>query len=149
MTATIPQTASTPAPAYSEPVTTVGKTGPGYTVDPYAGETAETFFLWKLIIWLVLKMTGIRLEEGGFCSTYREWHIGMEGAWAGIRAPQLADIPECPPLWADEALYYKGFAIVFNVGKIYGSAGAATLAGTLATLKPETISGILALLFQS
>lgn len=120
----------------SKTMAEITKTGPGYSFDPYKDETAETFIVWKIIMWLASKFFGIKLDEGGFCSTYREWHILWEGAWAGIKAPQLADIPECPPLWASEegyeAQYYKGAAIVCNVAKCYGTASAATLVAVFA-----------------
>ena len=105
----------------------------GYEFDTYddPSEREEVFFLWKLIMWVFAKFFQIKLPEGGYCSTYREWHIAWEGIWAGIKAPQLADIPECPPRWMDECLYYRGHATVSNVLKIYGFAGVASGFGTL------------------
>jgi hypothetical protein len=105
----------------------------GYEYDTYddPSEREEVFFLWKLIMWAFAKFFGIKLPEGGYCSTYREWHISWEGIWAGIKAPQLADIPECPPRWMDETLYYRGHATVANVLKIYGFAGVAGAFGTV------------------
>ena len=100
------------------------QTGPGYTEDPYdtPGERAEGFFIGALIgkvVGWVGKKLGIATldDETGFLSTYREWHISLAGAWAGLRAGTFADIPDCPPLWTDEIQYYRGFAAFFNVVK--------------------------------
>jgi hypothetical protein len=105
--------------------------------DPYdtPGERAEGFFVGKIIG----KFTG---ETDGFCSTYREWHILLAGIWAGMKAAQFADIPECPEYWADEAQYYHGGALVSNVAKIYGTSAGATLAGVFLWLNS---SGLLKL----
>lgn len=99
--------------------------------DPYdtPEERAEGCFVGKIAN-MVLKAFGLSDPEG-FCSTYREWHIFLAGIWAGLKAAQFADIPECPPMWEDEQQYYKGGAIASNVAKIYGTAGGASLIGAL------------------
>lgn len=101
---------------------------PGYNYDPYKDEGGECDdFISKFFN----KYTG----AGGLLSTWRERHIVIAGIWAGLRAPQFADIPECPPLWMDEVQYYRGAALISNVLKIYGTSAAATLIGTFVTLK--------------
>lgn len=84
----------------------------GVDYDPYdaADERAEGFFLGKIFA----KVTG---ETDGFISTYREWHVMVQGAYAGFRAATLGAVPTCPPLWQDEAQYYEGAAMVTNVIK--------------------------------
>ena len=87
-------------------------TGPGYTTDPFntPEERAEGFFVGAF----VGKFTG---EKDGFLSTYREWHILLAGISAGARAKTLENVPECPPLWADEMQYFNIPAMVVNVIK--------------------------------
>jgi hypothetical protein len=127
----------TPAPQYSPPVTVTAATGrPGYDFDPYdtPGERAEGFFIGKLfggILAKIGKVLGIATLDDpcGFLSTYREWHISLAGAWAGLRAGTFADIPECPPLWTDEIQYYRGFAAAANVLKCQWPTVAVVLLG--------------------
>jgi len=102
---------------------------PGYNYDPYKDEGWECDDLYTKFI---MKYTG---TTGGLFSTWRERHIAIAGLWAGLRAAQFADIPECPPLWMDELQYYRGMALISNVIKIYGTSAAATLAGVLIALK--------------
>ena len=83
---------------------------PGYNFDPYKYENGEVEDGISLFF---VKWTG----PGGLFSTWRERHIAIAGAWAGLRAGTFADIPECPPLWMDEIQYYRGAAMVFNVIK--------------------------------
>ena len=123
------------SPATSQPQPAEGKLWrPGYEYDPYnsPGERAEGMFIGVL----VGKFTG---ETDGFCSTYREWHIFVQGLYAGFRAPQLGAVPECPPLWEDESQYFEGAAMIANVGKIYGTSTLATLAGAVVALKGSGI----------
>jgi hypothetical protein len=84
----------------------------GYDYDPYdsPGEKVEGFFLGTIIG----KLTG---ETDGFISTYREWHIFLQGMYAGFRAPTFGAVPECPPLWGDESQYFNSAAMVCNVIK--------------------------------
>ena len=83
---------------------------PGYNYDPYKDETAEDFFIGKLIS----KVTG---DPYGFLSTAREWHIFLAGIAAGARARTLENVPECPPLWRDEKQYFDTPAMITNVIK--------------------------------
>jgi hypothetical protein len=101
---------------------------PGTNYDPYKDEGGETD---DVISQFFAKFTG----PGGMFSTWRERHIAISGVWAGLRAPQFADIPECPPLWMDEAQYYRGAAMIANVVKIYGTSALASLAGMIVALK--------------
>lgn len=105
-------------------------TGPGYTTDPYntPEEHAECDDA-------ISKFTAQWTGPGGLLSTWRERHIAINGIWAGLRAPQFADIPDCPPLWVDEVQYYRGAALISNVAKIYGTSALATLAGGYVALK--------------
>jgi hypothetical protein len=100
-------------------------------VDPYdtPGERAEGCFVGAIVSGILRKF-GL-IDVNGFCSTYREWHILQAGIWAGFKAGQLADIPECPAYWQDEAQYYHGGAMIANVAKIYGTSGLATLGGVV------------------
>lgn len=121
--------ASTPAPEYSPPAVSAVPAGrPGYDFDPYdsPGERAEGMFIGRMIG----KVTG---ESGGFCSTYREWHILLAGVSAGFRSPILGQVPECPPLWQDEAQYFNSAAMVANVIKCQAPTAALVLAGAVAT----------------
>ena len=101
---------------------------PGVTFDPYKEEGGE---LDDAIAKFFAQWTG----AGGLFSTWRERHIAIAGVWAGLRAPQFADIPECPPLWMDEVQYYRGAAIISNVIKIYGTSAVATICGMIIALK--------------
>lgn len=101
---------------------------PGYNYDPYKEEGGECS---DFISMILNKYTG----AGGLFSTWRERHIAIAGVWAGLRAPQFADIPECPPLWMDEVQYYRGAALISNVAKIYGTSAVATLIGGAVALK--------------
>lgn len=96
----------------------------GYDFDPYddAGERAEGMFVGKLIG----KFTG---ETDGFCSTYREWHIFLAGISAGLKAGTLSAVPDCPPLWQDEAQYFNTPAMIANVVKCQWPTVALVLAG--------------------
>lgn len=105
----------------------IQQTGPGYTVDPYKDEGGECD---DAIAKFFARFSG----PGGMFSTWRERHIAISGVWAGLRAAQFADIPDCPPLWMDEVQYYRGMAMIANVVKIYGFSAAATLFGTLVAL---------------
>jgi hypothetical protein len=101
---------------------------PGYNYDPYKGEEGECDdFISKFFN----RYTG----AGGLLSTWRERHIAIAGVWAGLRAAQFADIPECPPMWMDEVQYYRGAALISNVAKIYGTSAVATLTGAFVALK--------------
>jgi hypothetical protein len=100
---------------------------PGFNYDPYKDEGGEVE---DGITLLLLKWTG----KGGLFSTWRERHIAISGVWAGLRAAQFADIPECPPLWMDEVQYYRGAALISNVAKIYGTSAVATATGIYLTL---------------
>lgn len=105
--------ASEPAMAVAAPEVSTGTTAKlGYTYDPYdsPGEHVEGFFLGKIFG----KFTG---ESDGFISTYREWHIFVQGLYAGFRGKTFGDVPECPPLWLDEAQYFEGAAMFANVIK--------------------------------
>lgn len=84
----------------------------GYDFDPYdsPGEHAEGMFVGEIVNRFVS-------DPSGFCSTYREWHIMLRGAYAGFRGKTFGDVPKCPPLWQDEAQYFEGAAMVFNVIK--------------------------------
>ena len=132
---------SPPIPSAS-PATAASSTGPanyiagsgtgsgaGSMVDPYDSpeERAEGCFVGAIASGILAKF-GL-IDVNGFCSTFREWHIFQAGIWAGFRAGQLADIPECPEYWQDEAQYYHGGAMLANVAKIYGTSGLATLGG--------------------
>jgi hypothetical protein len=117
--------ATTVTVPYSPPVTVTATTGrPGYDYDPYdsPGERAEGMFIGKLIG----KFTG---EADGFCSTYREWHIFLAGISAGFKAATLGQVPDCPPLWQDEAQYFNTPAMVANVVKCQWPTAALVLAG--------------------
>ena len=85
----------------------------GYDFDPYDSEAerAENSFLPAA---LLSKLTG---DPAGFCSTSREWHILLAAIPAGLKAGTLENIPECPPLWQDEAQYFTTPAMVANVLK--------------------------------
>lgn len=109
---------------------------PGYDYDPYdaPGEKAEGFFVGVLfgkVLGFIGRKIGIETldDPSGFLSTYREWHISLAGAWAGLRAGTFADIPDCPPMWIDEIQYYRGFAAFFNVLKCQWPTVAVVLAG--------------------
>lgn len=148
---------STPAPQYSplgtatattasgpalnlvappSPITSPAERRPGHNYDPYdsPGERAEGFFVGilfgKLLGWLG-KLLGIATldDPSGFMSTYREWHISWRGAYDGFRSKTFGDVPECPPLWQDEAQYYEGFAMFFNVVKCQWPTVAAAIIG--------------------
>lgn len=116
--------ASTPTPAYSTPVATTVTGRPGYEYDPYdsPGERAEGMFVGTFIG----RFTG---ETDGFCSTYREWHIFLAGISAGFKAPTLGQVPDCPPLWQDEAQYFNTPAMVANVVKCQWPTVAAVIMG--------------------
>lgn len=123
--------APTPKPA------PVGR--PGYDFDPYdtLGERAEGFFVGvlfgKLVGWVGRAVGFPTLSDpNGFLSTYREWHISLAGAWAGLRAGTFADIPECPPMWTDEIQYYRGFAAFANVIKCQWPTVAVVVGGIVA-----------------
>lgn len=73
--------------------------------------------------------------ENGLFSTWRERHIAIRGGAAGLRAPQLSQVPECPDMWKDEGQYWDGCGMICNVAKIYGSASIATMMGALIALK--------------
>ena len=108
------------------------QTGPGFTEDPYKDEHAECDdFISKIFE----PYTG----KGGLFSTWRERHIAISGIWAGLKAAQFADIPDCPPLWSDEIQYYRGAAMISNVIKIYGTSAGATLVGVIGGLKATGI----------
>jgi len=107
----------------------VQQTGPGYTFDPYKDEGGECD---DIISRTLLKYTGMSC---GLFSTWRERHIAISGVWAGLRAAQFADIPDCPPMWMDEVQYYRGMAMIANVIKIYGFGAAAALFGAFVGLK--------------
>lgn len=127
---------ATPAPSYSKPVTTTVTGRPGYEYDPYdsPGERAEGFFVGilfgKLLGWLG-RLLGIATldDPNGFMSTCREWHISWRGAYDGFRSKTFGDVPKCPPLWQDEAQYYEGFAMAFNVLKCQWPTVAALIMG--------------------
>ena len=106
----------------------------GYDYDPYdtPGEKVEGFFVGNLIG----KFTG---ETDGFLSTYREWHIFVRGAYAGFRGPTLGAVPECPPLWRDEAQYFEGSAMVTNVLKCQWP----TVVAGIVAIGAGTYSGII------
>ena len=108
------------------------QTGPGYTTDPYKDEGGECD---DAISRFFARWTG----PGGLLSTWRERHIAIAGVWAGLRAAQFADIPDCPPLWYDEIQYYRGAALISNVAKIYGTSAVATLTGAFVALKTTGI----------
>jgi hypothetical protein len=74
----------------------------GYEYDPYSTreERAEILHV------------GSWTYDGQF-SNYREIHIGIAGAYAGLRTKTFEDLPKCPPLWGDEAQYYEGLAAIF------------------------------------
>ena len=118
----------------------VGKMG--YDFDPFdsPGEKVEGFFIGTIIG----KFTG---EGDGFLSTYREWHIFIQGMYAGFRAPTLGAVPECPPLWQDEAQYFEGAAMVTNVIKcqwptVVAAIGAIGLGSYTGIIPPGTLSSI-------
>lgn len=97
---------------------------PGYDYDPYdsPGERAEGFFVGalfgKALSWIGPRIGIATLDDpSGFLSTYREWHISIQGLYAGFRAKTFGDVPECPPLWSDESQYFEGFAMFANVVK--------------------------------
>ena len=124
----------------SKPPTTAGKMG--YDFDPFdsPGEKVEGFFIGTMIG----KFTG---ETDGFLSTYREWHIFLQGMYAGFRAPTLGAVPECPPLWQDEAQYFQGPAMVANVIKCQWPSlavgiGAIGLGSYTGIIPPGTLSSI-------
>lgn len=102
----------------------------GYTFDPYKDEGAECD---DIISHLFEPMTG----RGGLFSTWRERHIAIAGASAGFRAGTFSNVPDCPPLWQDEAQYFNGMAMVINVVKcqwptilvVLGLLGAKTVTG--------------------
>ena len=115
----------------------------GYDFDPYdsPGEKAEGMFVGTIIG----KFTG---EADGFCSTYREWHIFWQGAYAGFRAKTLGDVPTVPPLWQDEGQYYEGAAMLFNVVKcqwptVVAAIGAIGLGSYTGVIPPGTITNVL------
>lgn len=124
---------STPTPSPPAPVppqvTPARTSGAGYSYDPYDSpeERAEGCFV-ASIANILLGSFGLQ-DPGGFCSTYREWHVFNAGIWSGLKAKQFADIPDCPPLWEDEIQYYRGGAILSNVAKIYGFSASAALVG--------------------
>ncbi len=84
--------------------------GPGYTFDPYADEGNQTTFF---SAW-ISKFTG---QPDGFLSSYREWHIFVNAIAAGLKAPILENVPECPPLWWDEKQYWDLPAMFANILK--------------------------------
>jgi len=75
---------------------------PGYEYDPYdnPAEHAE-----------ILTFRGRVIYDGLF-STWREIHIGIRGAYAGLKTGTFEDLPECPPLWEDEGQYYEGISAI-------------------------------------
>lgn len=109
---------------------------PGYDFDDYdtPGERAEGFFVGvlfgKLLAWIG-RLLGIATldDPSGFLSTYREWHIFIQGLYAGFRAKTFGDVPECPPLWSDESQYFEGAAMFANVVKCQWPTMALVLAG--------------------
>jgi len=94
------------------------KTGAGYTTDPY--DTPEEKAECKDLITKVFAWTG---KDGTF-STWRERHVFIRGAVAGLKAPALENVPNCPPMWDDEGQYWDAAAMGFNVGKIICYSGA-------------------------
>jgi hypothetical protein len=119
---------ASPAPEYSPPVTVTAATGRlGYDYDPYdsPGERAEGFFIGKLIA----KFTG---EPDGFLSTTREWHILLAAIPAGLKAGTLSAVPDCPPLWQDEAQYFNTPAMIANVVKCQWPGVVTVIAGLIA-----------------
>lgn len=83
---------------------------PGYNYDPYKGEESAPFFIGTFIA----KFTG---EKDGFISSYREWHIMLNGISDGLAAKTLDDFPKCPPLWVDEKPYYEIPGKIVNIIK--------------------------------
>jgi hypothetical protein len=114
--------AGAPSPQQQPAPAATGR--PGYEYDPYdsPGERAEGMFVGTLIG----KFTR---ETDGFCSTYREWHIFLAGISAGFRSPILGQVPDCPPLWQDEAQYFNTAAMVTNVIKCQAPTVLLLLAG--------------------
>jgi hypothetical protein len=119
-----------PVTPFITPATTREQiTGAGYTTDPYdlPEEKAE-----------LIQIGGKILYDGPF-STWREIHIGIRGAYAGLRCKTFEDLPKCPPLWEDEGQYYEGVAAIFYDLKRGGQSAVLTaitlLAGGYAKLK--------------
>lgn len=129
VSAQIVSSAELSSPSAKRTAVSATGSGAGSVVDPYdsPGEREEGCFVGVFVSGILAKFGLIDVD--GFCSTYREWHIFLAGIWAGVKAPQLADIPDCPEYWQDEMQYYTGGAIVSNVAKIYGTAGLAALTG--------------------
>lgn len=101
----------------------------GYEFDPYdtPGEHAE-----------ILTMHDKVMYDGPF-STFREIHISIRATAAGLRVGTLSNVPECPPLWQDEAQYWDGCAMIANVIKCNWPGVLATLTGGMLYLKTQGI----------
>ena len=101
---------------------------PGYEFDPYRDESGEVE---DGFTFLFVKWTG----KGGLFSTWRERHIGIAGIVAGLKAGTLENVPDCPPLWADECQYFNGCAMIANVLKCQWPGIIATVTAGIAALK--------------
>jgi hypothetical protein len=49
--------------------------------------------------------------DGPF-STWREIHITVRGAYAGLQTGTFENLPKCPAEWSDEGQYYEGAAAI-------------------------------------
>jgi hypothetical protein len=97
---------------------------PGVNYDPYKDEGGEVNDFITKIFYPISGANGI-------FSTWRERHIGLAGASNGWRAPTMGNVPACPPLWSDEAQYYDGMGMLFNVIKCQWPTVSIAIAGAL------------------
>jgi hypothetical protein len=106
----------------------------GVDFDPYdtEAEHRENFVIPN---WFLVAAWRGRVVYDGFCSTYREWHIWVQGFNAGLRTGTWEDLPKCPVLWQDEAQYYETAAsLAYDLKR--GSQGAiGTIVAAILALK--------------
>ena len=84
------------------------------------GERTEGCFVGKIVSRILAKF-GI-IDNDGFCSTYREWHILCRGIYSGFNTVLGAKFDPIPSYWEDEAQYYEGgqeFGYIVKNGALY------------------------------
>jgi hypothetical protein len=90
----------------------------GYTFDPYSD---------------ACQMANIG-DRTFLFHNFRQIHVGIDAFYAGLKAPSLKQLPECPPLWQDVVHYWDGMCIIgyFAYLAVPGISG---IIGTLLSLK--------------
>ena len=95
-------------------------------------ERAEGCFIGKIVSNILLKFGYI--DENGFCSTYREWHIFTRGIHSGFSTSLTDKFKDCPDMWYDEIQYYEAGQ---EIGYVIRNAFIFLVSGVVAT---ETVT---------